>query len=85
MAYNGKDLEILNDIIGRLHLPAEILLSDGRKGWIRRGYEPEYGDDGCPTAGINVDFENEDFGFAVSLSDHGGGVLSPEPRLEVKQ
>jgi len=85
MAYNGKDLEILKDIIGRLHLPAEILLSDGRKGWIRKFYEPEYNAEGCPTAGIDINFENEDFGYQITLTDHGGGVPSPEPKLEPKQ
>jgi len=86
MAYNGKDLEILKDIIGRLHLPAEILLSDGRKGWIRCTTEPQYREgSGCPTAMVDVNFENEDFGYEITLAEHGAAVLSPEPKLEPKQ
>ncbi len=85
MAYNGKDLEILKDIFSRIPFPAEILLADGRKGWIRKFYEPEYNAEGCPTAGIDVNFENEDFEYEITLTGHGAGVLSPEPKLEPKQ
>jgi len=84
MAYNGKDLEILKDIISRLQLPAQIVLSDGRKGWVREFFEPQYGDRGAE-AGIGVNFENEDFGYRIFLSDHGAPVFAPEPELESKQ
>ena len=56
-----------------------------RKGWIRKGYEPEYNDGGCPIAGIYVNFENEDFGYQIRFSAHGAGAFSPEPKLEPKQ
>jgi len=85
MAYNGKDLEILKDIISRLQLPAQIILSDGRKGWIREFFEPQYDNEGRAEAGIGVNFENEDFGYRIFLSDHGAPVFAPEPELESKQ
>ena len=33
MAYNGKDLEILKEIVSRIQISAQIILSDGRKGF----------------------------------------------------
>ena len=65
MAYNGKDLEILKEIVSRIQISAQIILSDGRKGWIQNGYEPEHNADGCAIAGINVSFENEDFEYQI--------------------
>ena len=85
MAYNGKDLEILKEIVSRIQISAQIILSDGRKGWIQKGYEPEHNADGCAIAGINVSFENEDFEYQIRFSGHGAGVFSPEPKLEPKQ
>ncbi len=33
MAYNGKELEILKEIVSRIQISAQIILSDGRKGF----------------------------------------------------
>ncbi len=47
-------LEALRDIFHRIPFGEEITFSDGRKGVIRKFYEPKIADDGAIKAGIDI-------------------------------